>query len=165
MPSAKWCAYASTLRRTSRVPGSTPPLVPRCAKTPEGSGALVGQGRARSSHLPNPSRSSQAHFLKRAAVALAPVAPFHPQWGWARWFCGGARPRAEERLQNNDGEIPIPPWRRACCPAAGRNLAIVIIHSNRRFLANHHSPLCHRPTEAIMPSTSLPQDQPHNRHE
>jgi hypothetical protein len=138
---------------------------PPCSLAPEGPGALVGQGRARSSHLPNPSWSSQAHPLTRAAVALTPVAPFRPQGGGRVGFAAAPGLARKSACKTRQGRSPEPPWRRACCPAAGRNLASVIIHSNRRILANRHSPLCHRPTEAIMPSTSLPQDQPHHRHE
>jgi len=52
--------------------------------------------------------------------ALAPLRLIAPGGGGRVGFAAARRPRAEERLQNNDGELPIPPRRRACCPAAGK---------------------------------------------
>ena len=102
---------------------------PPCAVAPEGPGALVGQGRARSSHLPNPSWSSQAHPLKRAAVALAPLAPFRPRGGGRVRFALLPASRGRAARKTRMGRSPYPLARRACCPAAGGQfLARVIIN-------------------------------------
>ena len=102
-----------------RVDRATPPLIPRCSKPPEGSGALVGPPcGSRTHHHSSPSRCSQAHPCF-SGYALAPLRLFAPSGGGCVGFAAARRPRAKERLQNNDGVIPISPWRRACCPAAG----------------------------------------------
>ena len=87
-----------------RVDRATPPLIP-LAPLPPGAGRQVRPPcGSRAHHHSSPPRCSQAHPAWR--LRLSPLAPYHPRWGWAHWFCGGARPRAEERLQNNAGEIP-----------------------------------------------------------
>jgi hypothetical protein len=90
---------------------------PPCAKAPEGVGAKSGRGGL----VPHTSPALQCvrkltHFC---GYALAPLRLITPGGGGRIGFAAARRPRAEERLQNNDGEVPIPPWRRACCPAAG----------------------------------------------
>jgi len=147
-----------------RVVSPTPPLIP-LAPLPPGAGRSVGQGRARSSHLPSPPRCSQAHPAKR--LRLSPLAPYHPQWGWAHWFCCGAPASRGRAPAKQCRGVPLHPLgdarvvRRPAIPQAS-----VLINSIAAISGNNpHSPLCHRPTEAIMPSTSLPQDQPHHRHE
>ena len=78
--------------------------------------------------------------------ALAPLRLIAPGGVGRVGFAAARRPRAEERLQNNDGEIPIPPWRRACCPAAGGLiLASVIINHILVVISN---PSVRRPTES-----------------
>ena len=103
-----------------RVPGPLRRVSPVAPRPPRGQARWSGRGGLGSSHLPNPSRSSQAHPCS-AAVALAPLAPFRPRGGGRVGFAAARRPRAEERLQNNAGETPDPLGSRACCPAAGNH--------------------------------------------
>ena len=110
---------------------------------PRGAGRSVGPPcGSRAHHHSSPPRSSQAHPLKRAAVALAPLR-LSPPVGAGTLVLPCCRPRAEERLQNNDGEIPIPPWRRACCPAAGEYSG----HRDQPFKPAHPG----KPPQPIMP--------------
>ena len=44
-----------------------------------------------------------------SGYALTPLRLFAPSGGGRVGFAAARRPRAEERLQNNDGENPIPP--------------------------------------------------------
>ena len=39
-------------------------------------------------------------------LRLNPLAPYHPQWGWARWFRVAAGLARKSRSQNMAGEIP-----------------------------------------------------------
>ena len=73
-PPAEPCAAAL------RVPGPLRRLSPVAPRPPRGQARWSGRGGLDSSHLPNPSRSSQAHPCS-AAVALAPLAPFRPRGG------------------------------------------------------------------------------------
>ena len=91
-----------------RVPGSTPPLVPRCAKTPEGSGALVGQGRARFLTPPQPFKEFASSPMFSGS-SLSPPCAFSPPRGRSRRFCIAAGLARKSRSQNKDGVIPIPP--------------------------------------------------------
>ena len=115
---------AAVMARLGKPQGPSPPAEPRAAALrvpgplrrlsplllgPEGPGALVGQGRARFLTPPQPFKEFASSPMFSGS-SLSPPCAFSPPRGRARRFCGGARPRAEERLQNNDGEIPIPPW-------------------------------------------------------
>ena len=86
---------------------------------PRGAGRVGRAGEGSFLTPPQPFMEFASSPFEKSGSSLSPRCAFSPPRGRARRFCGGARPRAEERLQNNDGEIPIPPWRRACCPAAG----------------------------------------------
>ena len=122
------------MARLKKPRGPSPPAEPRAAALrvpgplrrlsplllgPRGAGRV---GRAEEGSIPHTSPALQGvrkltHLLR---LRLSPLVPYHPQGGGRVGFAAARRPRAEERLQNNDGEIPIPPWRRACCPAAGK---------------------------------------------
>ena len=116
-----------------RVARSTPPLIP-LAPLPPGAGRSVGQGRARSSHLPMPSKvfASSPSF---SGSALAPLRLITPSGGGRIGFAA-RRPRAEERLQNSGRGVPLNPLgdarvvRRPAIPQAS-----VLIHAIPAFSA------------------------------
>ena len=102
-----------------RVPGSTPPLVPLAPRPPRGRALSRASMRFARSPPFRPFKEFASSPMM-SGKALAPLRLIAPGGVGRVGFAAARRPRAEERLQNNDGEIPIPPWRRACCPAAGK---------------------------------------------
>ena len=95
---------AASMARLKKPRGPSPPAEPRAAALrvpgplrrlsplllgPRGAGRV---GRAGEGSIPHTSPALQGvrkltHLLR---LRLSPLAPFRPQWGRARWFCGGA---------------------------------------------------------------------------
>ena len=111
---------AASMARLKKPRGPSPPAEPRAAALrvpgplrrlsplrlgPRGAGRVGRAGEGSFLTPPQPFKEFASSPFEKSGSSLSPLAPFRPE-GRARWFCGGARPRAEERLQNKAGEIP-----------------------------------------------------------